>query len=86
MNNYEVSYKKIGFFKRWRKLKKLKGDGLLENGLARFFILEDNMRIEIPISNIIFKFSKERFYFVKEKMEVEAMQSKIGGRGENGRN
>jgi len=74
MNNYEVSYKKIGFLRRWYKIKELKGDGLLENGLARFFILEDNTRIEIPIANIMFKFSKERFYFVKEKMEVGALK------------
>jgi len=78
MDNYEVSYKKIGCFRRWHKIRELKGDGLLENGLARFFILEDNTRIEIPIANIIFKFSKERFNFVKEKMEVEAMQLKRG--------
>ena len=74
MNNYEVSYKRIGFLRRWYKLRKVKGDGLLENGLARFFILEDETRVEIPIGNIIFKFSKERFYFVKERMETGIKQ------------
>jgi len=73
--NYQVKYKTIKLFARWKKFKRLKGDGLLENGLARFFILEDETRIEIPIGNIIFKFSKERFNFVKEKMETEAKQS-----------
>ena len=71
MNNYEVSYKKIGCFRRWHKLKEVKGDGLLENGLSRFFILEDETRIEISVGNIIFKFSKDRFFAVKKTMEAE---------------
>ena len=71
MNNYEVSYKKIGFLKRWRKLEGVKGDGLLENGLARYFILDDETRVEVPVGNVMFKFSKERFYVVKKAMEAE---------------
>jgi len=70
MNNYEVSYKKIGCFRRWHKLKEVKGDGLLENGLARFFILENEARVEIPVKNVMFKFSKERFYAVKKAVEA----------------
>jgi len=75
MMNYQVKYKTIKLFARWKKLKRVKGDGLLENGLARFFILEDETRVEIPIPNMMFRFSKERFYSVKERMEVEAKQS-----------
>jgi len=74
MMNYQVKYKTIKLFARWKKLKRVKGDGLLENGLARFFILENETRIEIPVGNMMFKFSKERFYAVKERMEDEAKQ------------
>jgi hypothetical protein len=68
---YTVYYKKRFF---WHKIKKVKGDGLLENGQARFFILEDETRIEIPCQNTIFKFSKERFYGIKERLSQETGQ------------
>jgi len=71
MITYTVYYKKRFF---WEKIKKCKGDGIVENGQARFFILEDETRIEIPCTNI-FKFSKERFYFIKERMETESGQN-----------
>ena len=71
MITYIVKYKKRFL---WHKIKGIKGDGLIENGLSRFFILEDETRIEIPCQNMIFKFSKERFYTIKERMEVEANQ------------
>ena len=68
---YDVKYKS-NFF--WHKIKKIKGDGILENGLSRFFIYEDETRIEIPCQNTIFKFSKERFYGIKERMDNESGQ------------
>ena len=71
---YTVRYKLKGnlFF---RKISKCKGDGILsENGLSRFFITEDETRYEIPCQNTIFKFSKERFFTIKERMEAEAHQ------------
>lgn len=68
---YTVQYKKKIF---WKTIKTVKGDGILENGMSRFFILEDESRIEIPCQNFIFKFSKERFYMIKERMENEARQ------------
>ena len=68
---YDVRYKKRLF---WHRIKKVKGDGLLENGQARFFIKENEERIEVPCQNTIFKFSKERFFAIKERMEVEANQ------------
>jgi len=71
MITYTVYYKKKLF---WKKLKKVKGDGLTENGISRFFILEDETRIEIPCQNIMFRFSKERFYLIKERMNQEAGQ------------
>lgn len=67
---YTVKYK-VGFF--WRTIRKVKGDGLVENGKARFFIREDETRIEIPIT-AQFIFSKERFLSIKKNMEKEAGQ------------
>lgn len=75
MITYTVKYRKqFGFFARWKVIKKCKGDGLTENGLSRFFIFEDETRIEVPCKNTIFKFSKERFYLIKERMSQEARQ------------
>jgi len=84
MITYEVQYKKIGSL-FYKKLKKVKGDGFLEDNIiqdvagirttnfknARWFILEDETRIEIPLLNHIFVFAKERFYSIKDRMEVE---------------
>jgi hypothetical protein len=87
MVTYTVKYKRLGFFSRWRKLKKVKGDGLVEEDIIigekivnktilniRLFILENETRIEIPTDKTIFKFSKERFYSIQERMEEEARQ------------
>ena len=71
MITYNVKYKKKFF---WKTIKKCKGDGLLENGIARYFILENETRMEIPCQNMIFKFSKERFYVIKDRMSQEAGQ------------
>ena len=71
--NYSIKYKSLKWLSIWRKFKRVKGDGLVENGSSRFFILEDETRIEIPV-NCIFKFSKERFYFIKECLDEEAGQ------------
>ena len=66
--NYTVKYKK-GFF--WKTIKNVKGDGILQETNARWFILADESRIEIPITGTIFEFSKERHYFIKENMNKE---------------
>jgi len=60
----------------WKTLKKVKGDGLMPDSPVptRFFILEDETRIEIPITGTIFKFSNERFLMIKQNMEKEANQ------------
>ncbi|KKK95286.1 hypothetical protein LCGC14_2674350 [marine sediment metagenome] len=73
MITYTVKYKRLGLFSCWKKLKKVKGDGLVENNISRFFILEDETRIELPVV-LIFTFSKGRFYGIKERMEEEARQ------------
>jgi hypothetical protein len=60
----------------WKKLKKVKGDGIMPDSPVptRFFILDDESRIEIPILGTIFKFSYERFLMIKQNMEREANQ------------
>jgi hypothetical protein len=70
---YQVKYRLKGtlFFK---KLLRVKADGLLENNQARFFILDDETRIEIPCTSE-FIFSKERFLAVKASMESSIGQS-----------
>lgn len=79
MITYEVKYKKIGSF-FWKKLKDVKGDGFVEeefnpqgitklNKDLRFFIFDDETRLEVPTKDIIFKFSKERLFSIKERME-----------------
>ena len=74
MISYTVYYKRAGFFSRWKKIKKVKGDGILENGLSRFFVLEDETRIEMPMHGYLFKFSKERFLSIQKRMNEEARQ------------
>ena len=72
---YNVKYRKrFGFFTKWRVIKKCKGDGLTESGKSRFFILNSEERVEIDTANTIFKFSKERFFLIKERMSQEAGQ------------
>jgi len=76
MITYTVWYKKIDKL-RWSKIKNVKGDGFLENAPVRFFMLEDETRLEIPVLGTIFKFSNERFLLIKERMEQEAKQPLI---------
>jgi len=85
MTPYTVYYKKIGGF-FWKKIKRVKGDSFVENGYSlgpnnipigttkdiRWFILEDETRIEIPCNGIIFKFSSQRFLNIKRDMEKDA--------------
>lgn len=75
MITYTVKYKlENSFF--WRTLKNIKGDGLFteSNVPSRFFITDQEERIEVPISGTIFMFSKERFMLIKQNMDAEAGQ------------
>ena len=75
---YSVKYKKSnGLF--WRKIKGLIGDCIYQapNGEVlpvRVLFLKDRSRIEIPMTDFILVFSKERFYDIQEQMEAEAGQ------------
>ncbi len=70
---YTVLYRIIGKHK-WSKLKNVKGDGILENQ-NRFFILENETRYEIPCPNVEFKFPKERYLSIVERMNNESGQN-----------
>ena len=73
--NYSCKYKlKNHLF--YRKIRKIRGDGIMKdsNYPTRFFILENEERIEIPIPDTIFHFSQERFISIKKAMENEAGQ------------
>jgi hypothetical protein len=70
--DYTVKYKhKCSFF--WHTIKNCKGDGIMAdvNYPMRYFILSDESRIEIPLVDMIFEFSKERYYLIKENMNKE---------------
>lgn len=75
MITYTVSYKKIGLFSFWKKIKNVYADGILESNTHRYFINSEEERFEIPIGDIMFKFGKGRFYRIKQNMEAEAGQS-----------
>lgn len=70
---YEVKFKKI-YWPFWSTLKRVKGDGFVDNKEIRFFLLEDESRIEVHCKDMIFKFNEKRFYSIKKKMEIEAGQ------------
>lgn len=71
---YEVKYKlKNEWF--WKKIKNVTGDLLSEKSNQRVFILEDETRIEIPIAEALFIFSRDRFLSIKKSMEKEAGQT-----------
>lgn len=68
---YRVRYKRVGqvFF---RSFKNVKGDGILfglsQDGLvpARYFILSDDTRIEMPVSQYVFVFGPDRLKAIEE--------------------
>ena len=70
---YSVKYKINGHL-FYRKIRKVKGDGIMPENGNRFFILEDETRIEIPTRQTVFRFSPKRFMNIKTQMEKEAAQ------------
>jgi hypothetical protein len=84
---YTVTYKKLNsLFKT--TLTNVKGDGFVERKVSigedgikiieflpiRWFVLDDETRIEVSSENTIFTFSKERWMDEKKQMEVESGQ------------
>lgn len=78
---YNVKYKKINQW-FWRTLKNVKGDGVVEGLNARYFILLDETRVEIP-SSCVFEFSQRRFDVIKSTMEKEVGQPITTNDGRN---
>lgn len=68
---YTVKYK-TGFV--WHTIRNVHGDGIMAENGNRYFILEDESRIEIP-ATALFWFSKERFISIKKNMEKQAGQA-----------
>jgi len=61
--------------RRWKLLSdSVVGDGLLEIGTHRWFLLEDKTRIEVPLTHF-FKFCPKRFESEHNKMETTAGQT-----------
>jgi hypothetical protein len=84
MITYEVKWKRLRGW-RWNRLRSVKGDGFVWTSAedagkgilgmqnTRYFILQDETKIEIPASDTVFVFSKERYQRV-----IENMQNDIG--------
>ena len=68
---YTVKYRELGT-KKWTEIKNVKGDGILENNIVRWFITEDETRYEISLNNIEIIFSKERYLGIIERMNNES--------------
>lgn len=71
---YTVKYKKPGWV-FWRRLEEVKADGVIEMSNSRFFILDDETRIEIP-TTFIFEFDKKRFYVSEAQIQREMDENK----------
>ena len=72
---YVVKYKKPEWW-FWRKIKNVKGDGILfgQGGQVvpmRYFILSDDSRIELPMS-MMFRFDSYRCRMIKKSIREEA--------------
>lgn len=76
---YTVYYKK-SWSPFWKKIERVEADGVLidiptaSRYEYRWFLLEDKTRIEIPMANIIFKFTSDRYLATKKVMDAQAGQ------------
>jgi len=70
---YSVHYKKVDSF-FWKKINKVKGDFIAQDlpNSPRVLVLDNESRIEIPVHDMMFKFSQERFFLIKKNMDTEA--------------
>lgn len=60
----------------WRRLRNVEGDGYVFNEKAgtfgiRYFNLSDGTRIEIPTTDIVFKFHPDRRLAIKDNMNKQ---------------
>lgn len=75
MRSYELKYK-LPFRPFWKKLKDVREDGLTDHGQSRFFILDDNTRIEVP-TTAVFVFAPSRASYIEILRAKE--ESKLKG-------
>lgn len=76
MRLYTVKYKKNNAW-FWTTMKSVKADGCMQPEVGvpyRWFILGDDTRLEIPMNDMIFLFTSDRFINIKENMELQAGQ------------
>ena len=67
---YSCKYKhKSQWF--WRNLKNIKADGIINETRTRFFITDNEERIEVSMTDTIFHFSRERFLVIQQSMIKE---------------
>ena len=64
MITYTVKFKRQGSW-TFETLKGVKEDGINEGAQSRFFILQDDSRVELPVS-CYFVFSKERYELITQ--------------------
>lgn len=65
MISYLVQYKKI-YDSKFKKLGKVKADGFVPDRSVRFFILEDNTRVEFDCNDMVFKLGPERDELIRK--------------------
>jgi hypothetical protein len=63
--SYKVFYRPVGAW-RWRVLKDIVEDGIIDNTEVRFFINKKRERIELPSSAIELIFSEDRVDAIEE--------------------
>lgn len=69
---YTVKYRRIGA-KQWVTLKRIKGDGIIDDARThRFFVADDETRYEVPMADMEFVFSGQRFLVIKQNMESQS--------------
>lgn len=62
---YQVKYKPHGLL-RWRHIKNVREDGIIEGTTIRFFINDKDERIELDLQHIHLIFSPERVDAIEE--------------------
>ena len=72
---YEVKYRKDSFGHFWKKIKRVKGDGLMPDSTHRYFILDDDSRLEVPMKERVFVFPKGRALSIESSMAKESGQA-----------
>jgi len=72
---YTVKYKKPGWL-FWRSLKDVQADGFGIELKNRYFILKDDIRVELP-GTLFFRFSRERFDLI-QSIQAEAAEARKG--------